>query len=247
MALLKVGAFLLFFFFYENAIERANNNNVYSSSLLSLHTQRLCGEIKATFFWNGLEPGTKNNNKKTTIKKKQAPFQSKLFKLALPGMGTVSSSYLMAAYQLAHFVVFPLLPTRTHAQTHLHLCWASHSSAQTPAPLLPPLYVLAASNKKRGRGTESQTWPKRQHCALPCALCLHRLLSCATVLFCSLGYSGTQYWSWDGGIERSIEVTLMCNAPWSLPNWKKKNQQQEMSAAQCCLTISFEAFLRHYG
>ena len=80
--------------------------------------------------------------------------------------------FSLAAYKDARTNTSPLV---------LGLAW-QHT---TPPPLLPPLYVLAASNKKRGRGTESQTWPKRQHCALPlCSLfTLSALLRHSFVLF----------------------------------------------------------------
>lgn len=63
---------------------------------------------------------------------KNRPFsQQSFFQMALPGMCSVSSSYLVCAEPLAHFVVFPLLPTRTCTQTHTHLCRASQTSPPT--------------------------------------------------------------------------------------------------------------------
>lgn len=139
----------------------------------------------------------KNNHfpfKWPAAENKNRPLSQQLFKPTLPGMQTVTSSYLMDTQQLAFFVVFPALPT-VQGHKHISTCPGPHmSTCKNSSYVLTNTCQLAVSNKQCGdRGSNIPLMSTLFH---SWALCLHHLLFGTgnyTALFCLLGYSGTQY------------------------------------------------------
>lgn len=92
---------------------------------------------------------------------------------------------------------FPLLPTRTHTQTHIHLCWASHVSVQPP-PTSSTCWQMHVSSMCpiNDVGTESQTWLLCQHSAVPALFTTSAIPRHSFILFIGIFWDTVLIMGW---------------------------------------------------